>query len=164
MQTFQLPFRNFEQSFTSSSSTSTSRFIDTRSEVTHSGSDTASQQLNFFEISIWLEVSRRWYFCKDLTYLWPTRSITNFSGIPFCSPRVAVVARRLLFVNWPNQFQRLLLWTKNPWKSYELIHGKFTGFSKDFNGIFMENLMRFFTACHPKKIIKKTLKKPLKTP
>ena len=53
------PFRNFSQPFTSSSSTSTSRFIDTRSQVTDSGSDTASQQLNFFEISILLEVSGR---------------------------------------------------------------------------------------------------------
>ena len=53
------PFRNLEQSFTSSSSTSTSRFIDTFSEVTDSGSDTASQQSNFFEISILLEVSER---------------------------------------------------------------------------------------------------------
>ena len=36
---------------------STSRFIDTFSEVTDSGSDTASQQSNFFENSILLEVS-----------------------------------------------------------------------------------------------------------
>ena len=46
------PFKKFQQPFTSSSSTSTSRFIDTRSQVTDSSSDTASQQLNFFEISI----------------------------------------------------------------------------------------------------------------
>ena len=56
------------------------------------------------------------------------------------------------------------LWTKNPWKFRELIHGKFTGFSKDFNGIFMGNLIRFFMACHPGKSMKKPLKKPLKTP
>ena len=67
---------------------STSRFIDTFSEVTDSGSDTASQQSNFFEISILLEVSGRWYFCKDLTSLGSVRSITNLSGIPFCSPPV----------------------------------------------------------------------------
>ena len=51
--------------------------------------------------SILLEVSGRWYFCKDLSSLYPVRSITNFSGNPFCSPRGAVVARRLRFVNWP---------------------------------------------------------------
>ena len=50
---------SLQKSFTSSSSTSTSRFIDTFSEVTDSGSDTASQQSNFFEISILLEVSGR---------------------------------------------------------------------------------------------------------
>ena len=32
------------------------------------------------------------------------------------------------------------LWTKKPWKSCELIHGKFTRFSMDFNAIFMGNL------------------------
>ena len=62
---------------------STSRFIDTFSEVTDSGSDTASQQSNFFEISILLEVSGRWYFCKDLSSLGSVLSITNLSGIPF---------------------------------------------------------------------------------
>ena len=72
---------------------STSRFIDTFSEVTDSGSDTASQQSNFFEISILLEVSGRWYFCNDLSSLCFVRSITNLSGIPVCSPPVqAVVA------------------------------------------------------------------------
>ena len=81
---------------------STSRFIDTFSEVTDSGSDTASQQSNFFEISILLEVSGRWYFCKDLTSLGSVRSITNLSGISFCSRPVAVVVRRLWFVNWPS--------------------------------------------------------------
>ena len=55
------------------------------------------------------------------------------------------------------------LWTKNPWKSCELIHGKLTGFSKDFNGIFKGNLVRFFMACHPGKSIK-NIKKPSKTP
>ena len=62
---------------------SISRFIDTFSEVTDSGSDTASQQSNFFEISILLEVSGRWYFCKDLSSLGSVLSITNISGIPF---------------------------------------------------------------------------------
>ena len=46
----------------------------------------------------------------------------------------------------------------------ELIHGKLTGFSKDFNGIFMGNRIRFFMAFHPGKSMKKTLQKPLKTP
>ena len=97
------PFKNFEQPFTSSSSTSTSRFIDTFSEVTDSSHcDTAWQQSNFFEISISLEVSGCWYFGKDLTALWSVISITNLPGIPFCSPRVAVVARRLWFVNRPS--------------------------------------------------------------
>ena len=36
-----------------------------------------------------------------------------------------------------------------------LFHGKFTGFSKDFNGIFMGNLTRFFMARHPGKSMKK---------
>ena len=49
-------FQSFEQPFTSSSSTSTSRFIDAFSEVTYSGTDTASQQSNFFEISILLDL------------------------------------------------------------------------------------------------------------
>ena len=62
---------------------SISRFIDTFSEVTDSGSDTASQQSNFFEMSILLEVSGRWYFCKDLSSLGSVLSITNISGIPF---------------------------------------------------------------------------------
>ena len=44
---------------------------------------------------------------------------------------------------------------KNPWKSSELIHGKFTGFSKDIIGIFMGNIIRFFMACHPGKSMKK---------
>ena len=56
------------------------------------------------------------------------------------------------------------LWTKNRWKSCELIHGKFTGFSKDFNGIFMGNLIRFFFACHPGKSMKKNIKKAMKNP
>ena len=72
------------------------------SEVTDSGSDTASQQLNLFKISNLLEVSERWNFCNDLTSLCFVRSITNLSGIPFCSFQVAVVARRLWFVNWPS--------------------------------------------------------------
>ena len=55
------------------------------------------------------------------------------------------------------------LWTKHPWKSCELIHGKFTGVSKDFNGIFMGNLTRFFMACHPgKSMKKKNIKKAIK--
>ena len=91
------PFRNFEQPFNPPSS---SRFIDTFSEVIDSG-PVLTRLHNFFEISILLQVSGRWYFCKDLTSLCLVRSITNLSGIPFCSPRVAVVARRLLFVNWP---------------------------------------------------------------
>ena len=74
---------------------STSRFIETFSEVTDSGSDTTSQQSNFFEISILLEVSGRWYFCKDLTSLGSVCSITNLSGIPFCSPPVQDVVARV---------------------------------------------------------------------
>ena len=76
------------------------------------------------------------------------------------------MAKSVNKLNWKNQSR----WFSN---HYELktqenpvnkIHGKFTGFSKDFNGIFMENLIRFFMACHPGKSMKKTLKKPLKTP
>ena len=98
------------------------------SEVTDSGSDTASQQSNFFKISNLLEVSERWYFCNDLTSLCFVRSITNLSGIPFCSPQVAVVARRLWFVNWPSipgSLHNLLtvsssmLWPN--WKMYKKI-------------------------------------------
>ena len=57
---------------------------------------------------------------------------------------------------------KLSLWTKNPWKSCELIHSKFTWFSKDFNGIFMRNVIRFFVACHPGKSMKKNIKKVIK--
>ena len=40
-----------------------------------------------------------WYLCKDLKSPCPVRSIANLSRIPFCSPLVAVVARRLWFEN-----------------------------------------------------------------
>ena len=53
------------------------------------------------------------------------------------------------------------LWTKNPWKSCELIYDKFTGFSNDFNGIFMEILEDFVMAWHARKSMKK--KKNIKT-
>ena len=53
------PFRSLEQPFTSSSSTSTQVLLTPFSEVTDSGSDTASQQSNFFKISNLLEVSGR---------------------------------------------------------------------------------------------------------
>ena len=52
---------------------------------------------------------------------------------------------------------------KNPWKSSELIHGKFTGFSKDFNGIFIGNLIRFFRACYTGKSMK-NIKTAIKNP
>ena len=52
---------------------------------------------------------------------------------------------------------------KNPWKSSELIHGKFTGFSKDFNGIFIGNLIRFFMACYTGKSMK-NIKTAIKNP
>ena len=39
-------------------------YLDFDTEVTDSDSDTDSQQSNFFEISILLEVSGRWYFAK----------------------------------------------------------------------------------------------------
>ena len=42
------------------------------------------------------------YQGADLTALCSVISITNLPGIPFCIPRVAVVARRLWFVNRPS--------------------------------------------------------------
>ena len=42
-------------------------------------------------------------------------------------------------------------WTKNPWKFYELIHGKFTGFSKDVMPPWKKH----------EKNIKKAIKNPL---
>ena len=55
------------------------------------------------------------------------------------------------------------LWTKNPWKSCELTHGKFTGFSKDFNGIFIGNLY-IFHGMSPWKKHEKNSKKAIKNP
>ena len=85
-----------------SSCSSTSRFNGAFLLPMESESDTASLLSKAFENSILVEVCGRWYFCKDLTSLYPVRCITNLSGIPFFNARVAVVARRLWLVNWPS--------------------------------------------------------------
>ena len=66
-----------------SSCSSTSRFNGAFSLPLETENDTASLLSKAFENSILVEVSGRWYFCKDLTSLYPVRCITNLSGFPF---------------------------------------------------------------------------------
>lgn len=59
-----------------------------------------------------------WYFCTDVTFLCPVRCITKLSGILFCSPRVAIVARRL----WGNKLSsEKVFWVRNGSSSLSML-------------------------------------------
>ena len=67
------------------------------------GNGLASRLSNFFEISILVEISEGWYFCKDLTSLCPVRFMTNLYGTSFLqSSGCCRCTSRLWFVNWPS--------------------------------------------------------------